>query len=410
MGTLGTYVGALAIAAGALVSCEQAPPVAQAPPPKVSVQQPELRAITDYDEYNGWIASPHTVEVRARVRGHIVKVNFVDGDLVKRGQVLFELDPRPFQDDIDRAAEQVNIFQAQLNVARLEEKRFEQLKKTQSASPLEIDTAAAKVLSLEAQVEAQKHEVERKKLELEYSRITSPIDGRIGRAMLDEGNLVNAGGSDPLLATIVAVDPVQVYFSVDERSLQRYATARGSAQTRAASVRDAKVPFYFGLETESGYPHRGTLDFADNRVDPTTGTIQVRGVVNARGIFLPGSRARVRVPVSGERPALLVPDTAILSDQDKKYLLALGEKNVVQRRDVELGKLLDDGLRVVLGGPAAASGADGGGGDGGQRPGVSADDWIITLGLQTARINYPVEPVKATTRPAAPAGATAVAQ
>ena len=376
-GTLAVWAIGWAIGSG----CEPAAPRAQPPPPKVTVSAPQTRQIRDYDDYNGWIDSPSIVEVRSRVRGHIVKVHFTDGDIVKKDQLLFELDPRPFQQDIDRAVEQVKIYQSQLNVALIEEKRMEQLQKTNSASPLEIEQAGAKSRSLEAQVEADKKEVDRKKLELEYSRITAPIGGRIGRAMLTEGNLVNAGGSDPLLTTIVAIDPVEIYFAVDERSLQRYQKLY-PATNASGTLRERKMPFLFGLESEEGVPHHGTLDFADNKVDARTGTIEVRGFVpNPKGQFIPGSRVLVRLPFGEQTPCVLVPDTAILSDQDRRYVLVIDDKNVVQRRDITPGKLLDDGMRVVT-------------------SGVKGDERIITMGLQTARINYPVEPVAPATQPA----------
>ena len=387
----GGTVSALAVLAAvtlflAATGCDQTAPRAQPPPPKVTVGLPQTRQLTDSDDYNGWIDSPATVEVRSRVRGHIVKVHFTDGDIVKKDQLLFELDPRPFQQEIDRAVEQVKIYEAQLNFARIEEKRIQQLQKTSSATQIEIDQSQAKVLSLEAQVEADKKEVERKKLELEYSRITAPIAGRISRAMLTEGNLVNAGGSDPLLTTLVAVDPVEIYFSVDERSLQRYQKLYPSTNT-SGTLRERKMPFLFALETEEGFPHQGTLDFADNRVDAKTGTIAVRGfIANPKGQFVPGSRVLVRLPYGGEKACVLVPDTAILADQDRRYVLVVDDKNVVQRRDIKPGRLLDDGMRIVT-------------------AGIKGDERLITQGLQTARINYPVEPVT----PAAPATQPAVA-
>jgi multidrug efflux system membrane fusion protein len=370
-----------------LGGCDSAPPRVEPPPPKVSVQHPETRQIGEYDDYNGWLDSPEIVEVRSRVRGHIVKVHFTDGDMVKQDQILFTLDPRPFQQEIDRAVEQVNIYAAQLKVALVEEKRIAEMVKTNVASPLEVEMSSSKARSLEAQVEAQKKEVERKKLELSYSQVQAPIAGRIGRAMLDVGNLVNAGGSDPLLATIVTMDPIHVYFSVDERALQRYQKTQ-PATSPSGTLRERKMPFQFGLETDNGYPHAGVMDFADNRVDATTGTIMVRGVVdNPEGRFLPGSRVRVRLPIGEQHPSLLIPDTAILSDQDRKYVLLVDDKNVVHRRDVSLGKLLDDGMRVILPGSTA-------------NPGIAPSDTIVTQGLQAARINYPVEPVKPTTQPA----------
>jgi RND family efflux transporter MFP subunit len=375
--------GTLTVMAAVLAGgCGEAPPRSEPPPPKVNVAKPEPRQIVDADDYNGWISASQTVDIRARVRGHIVKIHFTDGDMVKKDQLLFELDPRPFQQEVDRSLEQVQIYQAQLNVAVVDEKRMRELQKTNSATQVEIDTTYAKARSLEAQVEAQKKEVERKKQELDYSRVTSPINGRIGRAMMDEGNLVNAGGSDPLLATIVAMDPMQVYFPIDERALQHYQKLRPSTMPRTGVLRDLKLPFQFGLETDEGYPNTGVLDFADNRVDASTGTIVVRGAVsNPQGRFVAGSRVRVRVPLGDQRPVLLIPDTAILADQDRRYVLIVDDKNVAQRRDIKMGKLLDDGMRIVT-------------------SGLNPEDRLVTLGLQTARINYPVEPVTPTTQPA----------
>jgi RND family efflux transporter MFP subunit len=369
---------------GLLAGCEKPVAAVQPPPPKVSVQHPEARSVVDYDLYNGWMAAPETVEVRARVRGHIEKVHFIDGHLVKKGDLLFELDPRPLQQEIDRSIEQVNIYQAQLNFALVDEKRLKEMQKTGVASTIEVDTADAKARSLEAQVEAQKKEVERDRLELEYSRITAPIAGRIGRALLTEGNLVNAGGSDPVLTTIAAVNPMSIYFSVDERALQRYAQSRpASTRPRDGDIKDLQIKFQFGLETEEGFPHEAILDFADNTVNQQTGTIQARGEANnENGQFVPGSRVRIRLPIGGEKPVLLIPDTAILTDQDRKYLLVVDEKNVVQRRDANTGRLLDDGMRVIT--PS-------------QGQTLTPNDWIVVLGLQAARINYPVDPVKPTT-------------
>jgi RND family efflux transporter MFP subunit len=382
--------GLLTTTAMMLGGCDTAPPRAEPPPPKVSVAQPQTRQIAEFDDYNGWVDSPKTVEVRSRVRGHIVQVHFTDGDMVKKDQLLFTLDPRPFQQEIDQANEQVHIYQAQLKVALVEEKRIAEMAKNNVASQLEVESTSAKARSLEAQVEAQKKEVERRQQELDYSRVKAEIAGRIGRAMLVEGNLVNAGGSDPLLATIVTMDPVYVYFAVDERALQRYqrrAPTTASAE-RTGVLRERKMPFHFGLETDAGYPNQGVLDFADNRVDPHTGTIMVRGVVpNPQLLFVPGSRVRIRVPIGDEQPSIVIPDTAILSDQDRKYVLVVDDKNVVQRRDVSLGKLLDDGMRIILPGTNST-------------PGISPSESIITLGLQAARINYPVEPVRPTTQPA----------
>jgi RND family efflux transporter MFP subunit len=379
--------------------CDAAPPRAEPPPPKVTVAQAVVQELVDYDQYNGWLDATATVDIRSRVRGHVDKVHFTDGQLVEAGQLLFELDPRPFEAEVSRAQDQLRIYQAQTNRALKEEVRVKDMHSKDVASEMELEIAIADARSLEAQSDAQAQEIVRKQLDLSYSKVTAPIAGRIGQALLTPGNLVNAGGSDPIMASIVSVDPIHVYFHVDERSLQRYQKARNREQP-AGTIAELKIPMAFGLETDTGYPHPGMLDFADNEVDATTGTVLMRAVVpNPAGRLLPGYRVHVQVPVSEPRQVQLVPDTAILSDQDKKYLLVLDEKNVVQRRDVQPDKLLDDGMRILL----AATG---------DQPVLGPNERFIVQGLQAARINYAVEPVQPATAPAAsaaPAAAPAAA-
>jgi RND family efflux transporter MFP subunit len=364
-------------------------------PPKVTVQHPEQRTLTDYDEYNGWTDASAMVEVRARVRGHIDTVHFADGQFVQEGDLLMELDPRPFQSDVDRAVEQVNVTQAQQEAAVKDEERQLMLLAENAARQVEVERAIAARKTWDAQVVAAQEEVKRMELDLAYSKITAPIGGKISRALLTEGNLVNAGGSDPILTTIVAIDPIHVYFAVDERALLEYRQRNPPAEDTTGQgnpLKESQVPFEFKLETDEGYPNSGLLDFADNRIDPNTGTIEVRGACdNADGRYLPGSRVRVRVPVSDPYPGILVPESAILSDQDKKYLLCLNDENVVVRRDVRLGKLLDDGMRVILPGTN-------------DNEGVTPEDLVIVIGLQRARINYPVQPMDAEGEPIAAGG------
>jgi RND family efflux transporter MFP subunit len=381
-----------------LVGCAPEPVAAKPEPPKVTVQRPESRTLEDYDEYNGWTDAPAIVEVRSRVRGHIHKVHFVDGQFVQKDDLLFELDPRPFQSELDRAKEQVTIAEAQRENAFREEERQNGLWAQKATTRAEVDKAIAARKTWDAQIVGAQEEVKRKELELEYSKVTAPISGKISRALLTEGNLVNAGGTDPVLTTIVAIDPIQVYFSVDERALLEY--RKNHSPGEAASfeghpLKESQVPFSFKLETDKGYDHQGVLDFAENRIDPTTGTIEVRGSApNPEGSFLPGSRVRVRVPVRASYEATLIPETAIQSDQDKKYLLCLNKENVVVRRDVQLGRLLDDGMRVILPGRA-------------KNEGVTPDEWVIVLGVQRARLNYPVQPMDANGEPIGSAPAPA---
>lgn len=377
------------VLAGLSAGCNKAPAQVPSPPPRVTVQQPVQRDITDYSEYNGWTDASKTVEIRSRVRGHIDKVHFTDGQMVNEGDLLFELDPRPFEADIDAAVAQVDVDQAQLEFAQAEEERNRELFEKKVTTKADLQQKVASRKSWEAKIAAAKETVTRRKLDLEYARITAPIKGKIGRAMLVAGNLVNAGGTDPLLTTIVALDPIYVYFYVDERALLEYRERNGVTKPRTHDkpLNESKIPFDFGLETDTGFPHHGMLDFADNRIDAKTGTIEVRGTKeNPDAKFLPGSRVRVRIPVSEPYEALLVPDTAVLSDQSQRYLLCLNEENKVIRRNVNLGRLMDDGLRVIL--PGAS-----------EKEGVAATDWVIVMGLQRARVNYPVEPMDADGQP-----------
>jgi RND family efflux transporter MFP subunit len=433
------FAGLVVLMAMVLIGCSgEAPPASPPAAPKVTVAHPELRKLTRYAEFNGWLQPDRTQEVRARVRGHIKKVHFYDGQMVKKGDLLFEIDPRPFQAALDAATAQLNAADAALELAQSEYKRSSYLLTKGASSREEMEVWKAKQSVAKAERLKATSAIEQANLDLEYSRITADINGRIGKAELTEGNLVNAGGSDPLLATIAKVDPILAYFNVDERSLQAYARqvgARGrnvtellaalapiywlslavdtwslGVQTQyrsfltpgptpyvlglgqlpiTASLKDARAEFTFAMEGDPEYKHHGRLAFSNNRIDPATGTILLYGTVdNENGFYIPGSRVRIRLPIDKPYEALLVPDTAVLTDQDKKYLLVVEDKDgkkVVQRRDVTLGQLLDDGMRAIL------PGADG--------KGVTASDWVIVEGLQRARINYPVDPVEQATPP-----------
>jgi RND family efflux transporter MFP subunit len=372
----------------ATVACSkkvEAPPPA---PPKVTVAHPDQRNLVDEDLYNGWLEAAENVEVRARVRGEIVKVAFTDGQIVKKGDLLFQLDPRPFEADAGRSRDQLRVVEAQKVAADRDYARMKELVTEGAVSKTEADKSEARALSLAAEVEASKQEIARKELDVEYARITAPIGGKVSRAQLTVGNMVNAGGTDPVLTTIVSIDPIFLYFNIDERSLQRYQKTYAERIRQGSRLKEAKFPFSFGLDSDAGYPNQGVLDFANNRVDAGTGTIQVRGVVaNPQSRFVPGSRVRVRIPFGDPYEATLVPDTAILTDQDKKYLFLLNEKNVVYRRDIKPGRLLEDGMRVVS---AVDKGQE-----------IKLSDWVIVNGLQRARINNPVEPMDNTGKPIA---------
>jgi RND family efflux transporter MFP subunit len=384
----------LAIAACApTAGCRREPPaVASLPPPQVSVAAPLEREVVDFDEYTGRLAAIEEVDVRARVRGYLIKVNFTEGSEVKQGDVLFEIDPRPFQAELDAAKGQVAQWEAKLARAEADVTRNERLLPKGAASQKDLDQAVADRGEARAAIQSARAAVERTALDVEFTKVIAPISGRVSRAYVTKGNLVNAGGGEAtLLTTIVALDPIYVYFDVDERAALQYQQAaqkRAGENERLPTIREAKISVSLGLSTESGFPHAGVVDFADNRVDPQTGTIRVRGVfANANRIFTPGLFARVRVPVGDKYQAVLVPDRAIGTDQGQKYLLAVNDKNVVEYRAVKLGRL-HDGLRVI-------------------QEGIKPGELVIVNGIQRARPGLTVAPER--TEVAALDAATAAA-
>ena len=369
-----------------LAACarKEAAPVPQAAPPKVTVSPVQFAQVTDYGEHTGWLKTSNTVEVRALVRGYLDKVHFSDGQLVKKGDLLFELDQRPFQMQLDAAKSMVVALEAQHEVAQKEAARQRSLLARGGASQSLVDKLEADAKALEAQIASKQQEVARTALDLEYSRLVSPIDGRIGAAQLTPGNLVNAGGSDPLLATIVALDPMYAYFTIDERSLQVYRRMNMDDPARVGKLeKQGQLPFEFSLDIDKGYPHKGMLDFAAISIDGSTGTITVRGTVdNKSGEFVSGSRIRVRIATEEPRTAAVVPEQSILSDQDRRYVLMVDKDNVVKRRDVQLGKLLEDGRREVT---PSSTGA----------PAFAEGDRVVSAGLLRARVEQRVDPVPA---------------
>jgi RND family efflux transporter MFP subunit len=378
-----------------LAGCTEAPAAVAPQPPKVTVMHPEQRELTNYEEFNGWMAADKTVEVRARVRGHIKKVNFTDGQYVKKGDLLFELDPRPFQADISAIEDKVRIYEAQKIAADRDAARYRELLPQRAASLKDLDKAEATAASFGAEIEATKNQLERSKLELEYSKITADIDGRVSKAQLTEGNLVNAGGTDPLLTTIVSVDPVRIEFNVDERSMQRYADSIGAQGGNITDVleklKDQKATFKFARDGETGFTHEGTLQFGDNRIDPSTGTVQVYGTVpNKDKKFIPGARVRVRLTIGKPYKANLVPDTAVLADQGKRYVLIVDDKKRAKRRDITLGTLTDDGMRAITPDEKLAEGE-------------TVAQWLVIIdNLQRVRLNEPVDAEQPAAAKAAP--------
>lgn len=398
-GRRSTGLPALALACLAAAGCEPPPAPPAPPPPQVTVAFPERRAVTPEEFFNGWTAAVETVEVRSRVRGHIEAVHFRDGDLVKAGDLLFTLDPRPFQADVDAARAEQKALEAQAVAARKERARLEDLLGKGGASQKQVEKAQADTEALEARIAATAAQVQRLALDLEYARITSPIAGRVSRAQLTVGNLVGAGGADPLLTTVVSVDPVFVYFDVPETSLLRNRTRKQEQdpQHLLKPVADLAMPFQFGLDTDAGWPREGLLDFAENVVDAGTGTLRVRGrAANADGYLVPGARVRVRLATAEPEEQLLVPDAALQADQSLRYVLVVGPEEKVLRRDVLPGRLLDDGMRVLLPG-------------GKEGEGLQPGERVIVEGQARARIHAPVQAVDRDGQPVTARGAGAPA-
>jgi membrane fusion protein, multidrug efflux system len=316
------------------------------PPPQVSVATVIQKKVKDWDEFTGRLQAVETVEIRPRVSGYIDKVAFSEGSQVKRGTLLFVIDPRPYQAEYDRSAADVKRFKTALDLGRIELTRVQRLKDSGAVSEEELDERKSTVAQAEANVAGAEAALESASLNLNFTKVTSPIDGRVSRAEVTRGNLVTGGSNGgTLLSSVVSMDPIYLYFDADEQSYLRYMQMARSGER--PSSRDAGNPVQVGLANEEGFPHAGTVDFIDNQLNPQTGTIRARAVLQNRdGQFTPGLFARVQLLGSGEYTAILIDDRAVNTDQSQKYVLLLGANNQIEYRKVKLGRVID-GLRVV---------------------------------------------------------------
>jgi RND family efflux transporter MFP subunit len=369
----------------ALAGCAEAPSASKgvAPAP-ISVSYPVERYVTDYADFTARTAAVDSVEVRAHVWGYLDRVNFKEGDLVKKGDVLFELDPRPYQALLNQAKAKVRQDEAQLSYDEAEYQRNLNLVRTGATSRTELDkTAAARGVDI-ANVAADKAAVVSRQLDLEYTKVLAPVSGRVSRYVVTVGNLIQSGDQNggTLLTTIVSVDPMYAYFDADEYTALR--VRQLVREGKSDSPRDGGYPVSLGLANEEGHPHQGTINFVDNQVNPKTGTIRVRGVFpNKQEHLLPGFFARVRVPIGRRHRALLVSDRALDTDQGQKVLYVVNDKNEVVSRPVRLGALHDglreitDGLkpgeRVIVNGLQQV------------RPGITVDPKLVDIPISEAR-------------------------
>jgi multidrug efflux system membrane fusion protein len=367
--TIPIYFG-LCILALSLTGCGRSPSTAHAfPPANVTVSKPVEKEVVNWNEFTGRTAAVNLVNVTARVSGYIVSIPFKEGDIVHQGDLLYEIDPRPYQDAYDQAVGQLKQAQANQQLQDVTFERQQRLQQNNVIAKEEYDTALSNKGQAAAQVISAQAAVNAAKLNLEFTRVTSPIDGRVSRQLVNIGNLVQADSTQ--LTSIVSVDPIYAYFSMDELAALTY--QRLVRDGKLPSTGDGKAPVYLQLQDETGFPHEGTINFSDNTFDSSTGTLLIRASFpNSDGFLKPGNFVRVRVASSPRYEALLVADRAIGSDQDQSFVYVVDAKNIAQLRHITTGQLAD-GLRVV-------------------RSGLKPDDVVIINGIIKVRPNNPVKP------------------
>lgn len=366
---LATTVGISA----ALTGCGQPPKNSAPPPPDVTLTQPTQRKVTTYFEHTGTTVALESVEIRARVSGYLDSINYEPRAKVKIGDLLFVIDPRPYRAKVDQAEAAVGTQLATLRIRQIELDKYASLGSKEVVAELKVEDAKANRDMARAELERAKANLDAVKLDLEYTQVRSPINGRVSRNLVDIGNLVGVAGST-LLAHVVNDELMYVYFTLTEREL--LSLVRKSIHTNGeGSPQGRETPVYIGLADETGFPHKGLLDYTDIKVDNATGTIQIRAVFpNREGLLYPGMFAKVRVPVDTKN-ALVVPDTAVMADQGGKYVFVCNDRNVAELRRVRLGQLVE-GMRVV-------------------EDGLAVRDKVIVNGLQRIRPGTQVNPTNA---------------
>jgi multidrug efflux system membrane fusion protein len=376
-GTAVGRLGAVVLLAGALAACGEKPQQqAAAAPPPVTVAQPVKRTVTDWDEFTGRFEAVEEVQVRPRVGGYVTNVEFKDGDMVHAGDLLYVIDSRPFEAVAAQADGQLADARAKTELAKRELDRGLNLVQTSAVSEQVVDQRRQALQAAHAAEMVAEGALKAAQLNVEFTHVAAPITGRVSRHLISIGNLVQGSdtGTSTLLTTIVSVDPIYIYFDVDEATYLR--NNRLWFEGKRPSSRDTANPVQVTLSGETKPSHDGHMDFLDNRLDVSTGTLRSRAVIENHDIsILPGQFGRVRLIGSSPYEALLLPDTAIATDQSRKIVFVVKDDNTVEARAVVLGPL-DEGLRVI-------------------REGLKAEDNVIVDGLQRARVGAKVSPHKA---------------
>ncbi|EEK7630778.1 TPA: efflux RND transporter periplasmic adaptor subunit [Citrobacter freundii] len=330
------------------IASSEGPPVAAPAAPQVPVAEVISRVIAPTSEFTGFLAAPETVELRSRVGGTLEAASVPEGSLVNKGQLLFQIDPRPFRINLDTATAQLRQAEVLARQAQADFERVQRLVASGAISRKTFDDAQAKHNAQQAQVQTEKAAVAAARLDLTYTRITAPISGRVDRMRVTQGNLVSGGvtGNATLLTTIVSHDPIYAYFDIDEVTwLNAVRKARPGANNRYPPL-----TIKMGLTTDKDMPYTGTLDFVGNQIDRSTGTIRARAVIpNPDGMLSPGLFARISLPTGDERESILINDIAVGTDQGKNYVLVVGKNNQAEYRQVTLGQRVN-GLRVITDG------------------------------------------------------------
>ena len=358
--------GVLVMGGGLLVvssGCRKAQGPPPMGPPVVSVVTPVPQEVVDWDESIGRLEAVESVEIRARASGYLREVAFRPGDIVKKGQLLFVIDERPYQAALAEAEANLARAQAAQKMAAIALERARTLRQQNVSSMEELDEKTSASLQADAGVRAAQAAVDTARLNLSYCRITSPISGKVGKERFTVGNLIEPEmGTAQVLTTVVGTDPIYATADIDERTLLRYQKLQREGKFDADPNRAA--PVFLGLQNESGYPHQGRVDFIDNRVDPATGTIRVRSVFpNKDGVLMPGLFARLRSPGAGTYTGLVVPEKALGTDQARRFVLVVNPAGELEYRPVEPGPLLEGGLRAI-------------------RSGLAPTDQVVTGGAQ----------------------------